>query len=230
LKKYLKCKNYKLIKNPLIQTYFNKKKIPKDVFTDVKKYAPDYTHIVLDDDEIISFLGEFFNDSVVKRFKKLKGAYKADLARYCLLYIYGGLYLDIKTKLVKPIKDIFNKGDIFYSVLSRGKDHIYQGVIKTLPRNPIFLSLIDFMMNYDAFFYTDYCKDLYFQIKQDTQNIKVGLNHNIKSDTKYYLFEEKCSKTDDSMCYDGFDRYGWCCFIWDGTEPVIKTRRSSYPW
>ena len=53
----------------------------------------------------------------------------------------GGIYLDIKTELIKPLNEIFNK-NYTYSVLSIVRDTIYQGVIATPPGNPIFLKLI----------------------------------------------------------------------------------------
>lgn len=218
--------------NPLFQTYYNKEKIPKDVYENIKKYAPEYNHIIMDDNDIILLLNTYYNDNVVDTFNSLKnGAHKADLARYCILYIYGGLYMDIKVELIKPLSEIFNKGeDVFYSVESNHSDHIHQGILKSPPNNNLFLSLIDYIVNKNnPYDYIDFCRDLYIQIKNDVSDIKNGLNIG-KSGHKYYLFKEKCSSNDKSMCYDGFDRYGFCCFIWDGGKPIIKSRRSSYPW
>jgi mannosyltransferase OCH1-like enzyme len=228
--KYLKNVKVQYINNPLFQTYHNKNKIPSDIYENVKKYAPDYTHIIMDDNDIKNFLKTYYNDIVLQTFNSLKiGAHKADLARYCLLYIYGGLYMDIKVELIKPLRDIFNKGDdIFYSVESNFADHIHQAVIKSPKNNEIFLSLIDYIVKTgNPLFYIDFCRDLYIQILSDTNKIKTGF---LAGNKKYYLLKEKCSSTDKSVCYDGFDRYGLCCFIWDDKEPVIKSRRSSYPW
>jgi mannosyltransferase OCH1-like enzyme len=235
LNKYLNLQNINkvnLITNPLFQTYHKKEKIPLDVYTNIKLYAPDYTHIVLDDNEIILFLQEYFTDEVVNTFKNLKkGPHKADLARYCLLYIYGGLYLDIKVELIKPVNDIFNHGDIFYSVISSVSiPHIHQGILKSYPKNDLFLSLIDFIIKtQNPKNYLDFCEDLYKQIKNDVGEIKMGLNTG-KTGYKYYFFIEKCSETDFSLCYDGPDQYGICCFVYDNDTPVIKSRRASYPW
>jgi hypothetical protein len=218
--------------NPLFQTYYDKSKIPSDIFTNIKKYAPEYTHIIMDDDDIKNFLKRYYDEDVLYTFNSLKnGAHKADLARYCILYIYGGLYMDIKVELIKPLSEIFNKGNnVFYSVISNFGDHIHQAIIKTPARNPLFLSLIDYIVNKkNPFMYIDFCRDMYIQIKNDIGNVKEGFNIG-KEGNEYYFFREKCSLTDDSMCYDGFDRYGLCCFVWDGDIPVIKSRRSSYPW
>jgi len=231
-RKYLKNVRVDDIKNPFFQTYYNKSKIPKDIYSNISKYAPDYTHIIMDDNDIKNFLKKYYTGIVSKTFNSLKnGAHKADLARYCILYIYGGIYMDIKVELIKTINQVFNKGDdVFYTVDSVVENTIHQGIIKSPKNNPLFLSLIDYIvLSKNPLKYHDFCRDLYIQIENDTDRIKQGLSIG-KSGHKYYFFKEKCSSTDSSMCYDGFDRYGLCCFVWDENIPVIKLRRSSYPW
>lgn len=215
--------------NPLFQTYYNKSKIPVDIYDNIKKYAPEYTHVIMDDKDIELILNEYYNEDVIKTFRSLKlGAHKADLARYCILYIYGGLYMDIKVELIKPLSEIFIDNNIFYTVISKDSDHIHQGIIKSKPNNPLFLSLIDYIVKQNnPHDYIDFCKDMYTQIEKDVGNINDGLNIG-KSNTKYYLFKEKCSP--DFHCYDGPDQYGFCCFVFKGEDKIIKTRRSSYPW
>jgi hypothetical protein len=135
--------------------------------------------------------------------------------------------MDIKVDLIKPLSSIFNKGDdVFYSVISNGHDHIHQGIIKTPPKNSLFLSLIDYIVTQkNPYEYIDFCRDLYIQLMNDIF-VKEGFCIG-SSGKKYYFFKEKCSKN-ASMCYDGLDRHGYCCFVWDGDMPVIKSRRSSF--
>lgn len=227
--KYIKKEENELTNNKkLFQTFYDKTKIPNDVYENIKKYAPEYEHIILDDEDLKTFFKTYFTDIVLDTFNRLKGAHKADLSRYCLLYIYGGLYMDIKTELIKPLSDIFKNDDTFYTVIADSPIIIYQGIIKSPPKNPLFLSLIDFIITQKIETYHDLCRDMLIQIQRDT-GIKCGKRKG-KSGIKYYLYKERCSSTDKSLCYDGFDRYGFCCFIWDGDESIIKTRRSSYPW
>ena len=222
------------ISNPLIQTYHNKSKIPYDVYKNIKQYAPEYNHIIMDDDDIKIFLKKYYTDIVYDTFISLKkGAHKADLARYCLLYIYGGIYMDIKTELIKPLKDVFTEDeDTFYTVKSIFSGTVYQGIIKAPKNHNLFLSLIDYIISVkNPLGYLDFCRDMYIQLEYDIKDkiVKDGLNIG-NNGNKYYFFRENCSSDDSSMCYDGFDRYGLCCFIWDRNTPVIKSRRSSYPW
>lgn len=94
ISKYIKPTIYtENITNPLIQTYYNKSKIPYDVYKNIQEYAPECTHIIMDDDDIKVFLKTYYTDIVYDTFISLKnGAHKADLARYCLLYIWRNIY------------------------------------------------------------------------------------------------------------------------------------------
>ena len=66
------------------------------------KNNPEFTHYLYDDDDCRKFIKNNFPSNVVNAFDKLiPGAYKADLWRYCVLYIHGGIYLDIKYCCVK---------------------------------------------------------------------------------------------------------------------------------
>lgn len=214
----------------LFQVYHVKDNIPDYVYTNIKKYAPEYDHYILDDHECIIFLKEYFKPIVLETFNELKeGAHKADLIRYCLLYIYGGIYLDIKIELIKPLSEIFTYNQYIYSVLSSSKDHIFQAIIASNPNNIFFLKLIDHIVDTkNPYDYFNFCKDFYNNIRIDT-NKPINLGINIGKNQNFYIFEEKCSDNPE-LCYDGLDKYNVCCFVYDNNEPVIKCRYSSYPW
>ena len=218
----------------LIQTYHKKESIPSKVFENIKEFASDYKHIIFDNDEIIEFLKKNYRSDVLKTFNLLKGAHKADLFRYCWLYKFGGIYLDIKTELIKPLNEIFNK-NYTYSVLSIVRDTIYQGVIATPPGNPIFLKLIKFMIQLvktgRKYNYIIFTKDFWNNVYREC-NMRpfAGINKNIDNPKfSYQLFQEKCTK-DKLDCYDGLDRHKLCCYICEGGERIIKSRYADFPW
>ena len=102
---------------------------------------------LFDDIDCRNFIIKHFNNDVVYAYDNLiPGAYKADLWRYCILYIYGGIYIDIKYEPSSNFKfiDIIDKD---YFVLDRnmfnGSIAIYNGLIITKPKNVIFLKLIN---------------------------------------------------------------------------------------
>lgn len=203
----------------IIQTYHDKSKIPSKVYHNIKKYAPEYEHIIYDDKECIEFLKENYNDLVVNRFKSFKeGAHKADLFRYCYLYKFGGIYLDIKINLIKPLSKIFTDNKL-YTVSSIFKGTIFQGIICTPPNNPIFKVLINKILNTSNFVlklnYLTFTSHFYTEI----------MKHSKKD---YKLFKEICNNNINQDL--DYDRYGRKCAIYDKNERIFNTRYSDYPW
>lgn len=69
----------------------------------VKKENPEFTHYLFDDKDCRAFIKEHFDADVVDAYDRLNpGAYKADLWRYCALWVHGGVYMDIK---LRPINN-----------------------------------------------------------------------------------------------------------------------------
>ena len=238
--------NSNTIPNYLFQTYYDKKKIPQYIFDNVKLYANNYKYFLLDDKDAINFLNYYFTQDVVNRFNQLSyGAHKADLLRYCLLYIFGGIYLDIKTILIKPLDDIFKNKNYFYTCLSRYTDnknfesYIYQGILASAPFNKLFLKLINFIV-YVPLYYLNFpykityliiIKHLYYEILKDIydNNNTLSLGENKGKLNIYYLFEESCSKKTNNKC-SILDRYGLCCSIYDNNEQIFIGRDPTFPW
>jgi hypothetical protein len=218
----------------IVQTYYNKFKIPEKVFSNIKKYSPNYKHIIFDDNECVNFLKKHFSADVALTFDKLQGAHKADLFRYCYLYKFGGIYLDIKTELIKPIDQII-VNNFTYSVLSVVENTIYQGIIATCPGNPVFLKLINYMVNLvktnKPYHYLVFTIDCYDKIKEECMETpKPGFNTNHNNNKfHYYLFQEVCT-TNKNDCYDGLDKHKMCCFVYDKGEKIFKTRYADFPW
>jgi len=56
----------------------------------------DFEYHLYNDKDITIFLKKYFDQSVLLAYKKCNPyAFKADLVRYCLLYVFGGYYFDI---------------------------------------------------------------------------------------------------------------------------------------
>ena len=219
----------------IIQTYHTKSKIPHKVYKNIKSFGKGYKHIIFDDSECSAYILKYFGEKYLNKFQEFRtGAHKADFFRYCYLYNEGGIYLDIKTELIKPLDEIFNKNVETYTVLSKNPNQIYQGVIATVPKNPFFKKLIHHMMtiefrNIKYHSFVEYFHKLLTSEQND--DVTSGYNKIYKKD--WYLFQEICfTKTDEesSMCKDGIDRYGYCCFITDNQKQIIKTRYADYPW
>lgn len=109
----------------------------------LKKQNPEFVHYLYDDKMCREFIQSHFGEEIFYIFNKLKpGAYKADLWRYCVLYIHGGIYLDIKYKCTNRFKLIelteqeYYVRDREYSLYNNPKKvGIYQAFLCSFPRN-----------------------------------------------------------------------------------------------
>jgi mannosyltransferase OCH1-like enzyme len=86
---------------------------------------------------------------------------KIDLAKYIILYIYGGIYIDMDVKSLQPITDDFlGDNDVILSKLMNNflfpimPNIINNGIIMNVPRHPILLYTIEeAKKNKDSFSY-----------------------------------------------------------------------------
>jgi hypothetical protein len=115
----------------------------------LKEQNPNYSHYIYDDNECREFIKGHFNDNVVTTFDKLiPGAYKADLWRYCILYINGGIYLDIKYEPINGFSFNYLNPNKEYFVLERPgfweNNHygIYNALMICKPKNETLLHCI----------------------------------------------------------------------------------------
>lgn len=87
------------IPNNIYQTW-SSKKLPEKMAENrslLIKRTPGFKHYLYDDDDCRNFLAQHFKPAVLTAYDRLiPGAYKADLWRYCVLYINGGIYMDVK--------------------------------------------------------------------------------------------------------------------------------------
>jgi mannosyltransferase OCH1-like enzyme len=103
---------------------------------------PEFKYHLYDDNMCREFIKNNFDEEVVYSFDKLKpGAYKADLWRYCVLYIHGGIYLDIKYKCVNNFK-LIELTQKEHWVLDMDKIGVYNALIVCKSQNEILLKAI----------------------------------------------------------------------------------------
>jgi mannosyltransferase OCH1-like enzyme len=121
-----------------------------DTVKSVDKYFldSDYMHIVWDDKKIKDFIRQNFHPSVSMAYNSLRSyAFKADLARYCILYKLGGWYIDAMMEVVDvppdiKLYDMFLVRD-FYAAKYTAPWQIANGLIYSKPDHPVFKNMID---------------------------------------------------------------------------------------
>ena len=134
----------------IYQTWYTKD-LPEGMMASViklRKDNPQFKYHLYDDEDCKKFIKEHFGVKEYDAYENLiPGAYKADLWRYCILFIKGGIYIDIKFHTNNfNLKQLTDKD---YFVKDRDghweKDRIgiYTGFIVAKPKNPIFLKCIN---------------------------------------------------------------------------------------
>jgi len=212
-----------------------------DVYQNADNYCPGFTSVILDDEDAIRYL-EWFDHayqfkgtsmvlSTAERFRTLRlGAHKADLLRYTLLFHFGGLYLDIKTRFRVPFTSAGKFDDMsspFLYTCIGAKNHwrkkyinyTHNGVIGCTPGHPILaecihlcLTLPDWILNRH---YLSFCHFLGVAIA-DRYFDGGYLQPGVTSDNSLQLLAETVSDTDFSECGGKSDHYGFCAVIRDG--------------
>jgi len=229
----------------LHMTYVDRAKIPQKVHDNLKTFAAGYDIRIAEDPECEALIGEHFTPAVLQRFRTLKGAHKADLYRYCALWVHGGVYCDIKTEHILPLDQVVDHAsgavhtaiDCFPGNTSCTRC-IYQGFIATPPKHPLFLELIQFMVDVPAWIpgvhYLVFCQDMYERIckRLGVPYLDRGLNQTGTEKYMLLVYEGAFSaKTERFECYDGLDQYGLCLFLTDGLgRSRVKARYADYPW
>jgi mannosyltransferase OCH1-like enzyme len=138
--------NYKKIPLNIYQTWHTKELPPNLLKYNniLKKNNPEFTFYLYDENECREFIKKHFNKNVLDAYDKLiPYAYKADLWRYCILYINGGIYLDIKYYTINNFK-LLTLTDKEYFVKDRPAERqaIYNALIVSAAGNKILLDCI----------------------------------------------------------------------------------------
>ncbi|BAK84253.1 glycosyltransferase family 32 protein [Komagataeibacter medellinensis] len=129
------------------------KNLPKFVLNNIdyiKEIYPDTPHKIWSGQEIRQFLMEYFPEDVLWAYDKIRPyAYKCDLARLCILYIQGGMYVDIGIRLMNKWNIPITKGlaafrDVPFITLNWAT--LQNGLIWSLPNRPEMKKAIDWIV------------------------------------------------------------------------------------
>lgn len=139
-------------------------KMKKNV-ENLKRQNPEFNILLYDDDDVLNFLIENFDDDVVNSYNALiPGAYKADLFRLCILYKLGGIYIDIKYSCVNNFKLINLIDGSNYYVKDRaemGCCGIYNGfMVFKKNTNELLLAINQIVSNVKNRYYGNSCLEI----------------------------------------------------------------------
>lgn len=197
-----KKKDDQIVKIPkyIFQTWHSKP-LPNKMQECVDKLIndnPDFEHFLYDDDECREFIKKHFEPRILYAYDKLiPGAFKADLWRYCVLYVNGGIYIDIKYNCINN----FKLNELILSehwVLDIKPHLIYNAFIVSHPYNPILLSCIkQICINCCTNFYGTSCLHptgpglLGYKILNYNKPENIDMKHVLDGDDKYIYYNNK---------------------------------------
>ena len=213
--------------------------IPHKVIVDLQHFAPEYTLHLLDDEQASNFVSRHCGPTAHIRYMELQTpAHRADLWRYCALYHFGGVYLDVKTWLIKPLHEIFRPDavDTAYTVRCAPPldSCIYQGIMAAPPQDSTIRALIDLLvhaslkrLNSPAG-YLDVVNQAYAALAGALGRVPEPQLHAAAtaSGRRWVIFRE-LSRT---PCHRP-DKYGKCYHIRDerSGDIVFRTRHPDFP-
>ena len=128
----IKTDSSKTIPKVIYQLYKGNKgdEIPEDIKNNIehlKNISPKWKHILLRDDEIEEFILEHYGNDILNIYNMINpryGAARADFFRYLLMYVKGGVYLDIKSTVLHNL-DVIIKDNTHYILSHWGKGGNY---------------------------------------------------------------------------------------------------------
>jgi mannosyltransferase OCH1-like enzyme len=198
--------------------------IPKDIYIcyknlqELKEYSsiwkelnPEYTLHLYDDQLCIDFLEKEYSSLHADIFKYIPdGPIKADFWRICILYRYGGLYVDADIEPIIPLREYIDDTADFVTCFSYQQDCFNPHFLMAYSGDHIFNKCIDTYIKYynekKKYDYWDwsivYILNPY--LRDETANIKQELyTYNNK---KYQFLTETFS------CITSLARYKYCTY------------------
>ncbi len=128
---------------------FPKNKIPSNIQLTIDQSCQNLgvRYKYYSNEDCLKLIKNNFRPKTLKAYQKLiPTAYKADFFRYCVLYLYGGIYSDLSQKILFPY-NINEHSDDMILVKDRNtkisKNNIQISFMATIPRNPFLISLIN---------------------------------------------------------------------------------------
>ena len=127
------------------QTYYDKASLSLELNNNIKhlkKINKDWEYRFYDNKDIINFISLNYEIEVLNKVNLINpkyGVVLADLFRYLLLYKVGGVYLDIKSSVQKPLDEIIKDDDVY--LISQWKNKIGEkfegyGILPLLKKIP----------------------------------------------------------------------------------------------
>ena len=202
------------------------------------EHNPDYEYLFFDDNDSREFIkNNFFshlnNENKINKNEVpdilqaydliMPGAIKADLFRYCYMYIYGGIYIDSKISTFISFDDIIDEEDKYIIIRDDAPKSFYNGILIFEKENERILKMIKQIINHvmekkylsdiheptgNKLFYTFFNEDFKTKLNKSGNNVNIDkrrifncdypnysrISHNFRDD--YFKKKYYFKKTD----------------------------------
>lgn len=200
----------------------------------IKKLYPNEDYHLYSGEELEEIIENKFSGDVYTAYKKLKPyACKADLARLCLLYLYGGLYIDLNLYFINTIPNLdelefFAFRDL--SKMSKQSWAVQNGIMYSTPKSKVVKNAIDLIIKH--------CKEEYYGVQCVDVSATTVLGIAITKSLPHYgiatngeldnftlkSFDKKTQNKIKKMGYESDNLLG---FILDNEDKLIAIRKLS---
>ena len=203
-------------------------------YEQIKKLYPDEEYHLYSGEELEKIIKNNFNDDVFTSYKKLKQYFcKADLVRFCLLYLYGGLYIDLNIYFINTIPDL-DKLEFFafrdLSKMSKQSWAVQTGIIYSLPKSKVVENAINLIVNH--------CKNEYYGIQcvdvSATTVLGIAITKSLphlgiatNGELDFFTLKSFDKKTQNKIKKMGYKSEKLLGFIMDNDDKLIAIRKPS---
>jgi inositol phosphorylceramide mannosyltransferase catalytic subunit len=90
---------------------------PPEIFSNIERIRslnPEWSHHLYDQTDMEAFIARYYGERALRLYRRIEpcyGAARADLFRYLLLYQRGGVYLDVKSSMTRPLCEVIREDD-----------------------------------------------------------------------------------------------------------------------
>lgn len=144
----------------IIQFWHDKNILPdpyREAMQTTKNHNADFNQLYVDDDFMHHLLKNKFSSRLCElyRLNKIPSS-RSDIARFALLYEFGGIYLDASMQVYKSLNPLL-EGNAKILLLQRDdqprykdypeKAHVVNGIVAAVPKSPFILACIQKIIN-----------------------------------------------------------------------------------
>ena len=108
----------------------------------IKRYMPGWNYFLSDDQDNLNIVKKYFPE-YLKFYQELPyPIQRADMIRPMLLYLFGGVYIDLDFVVMKPLDPLFEVGDLFFIQSGNTSNYMTNSFMASRAKHPFWLEYL----------------------------------------------------------------------------------------